>query len=88
MGVTNRDASLTTINRQNVTLYGYRLSTANATNKPEQGSAANQGGPSAAIPLNVTLGAVLVGQTAGACQCTPGGPSPNIMGNNTNVPSC
>lgn len=75
MPVTNRDASLTTARRRQVSLYGWRLGTnypANPTTvKAEQApSMGNKHtGPTAEVPPSAFLGAQLVGQTPGACPC-------------------
>jgi len=75
MGVTNRDASLTTARKRQVALYGWRLGTnypANPTTvKKEQApsSGAKETGPTGDVPTAAFVGAQVVGQTPGACPC-------------------
>ena len=74
MSTTIRDASLTTARRRQLALFGWRQidqypqnpQTAKAEQAPSSG---NKGtGPSASIPLEVKVGAILVGQS-GSCVC-------------------
>jgi hypothetical protein len=76
MPTTNFDASLTTARRRQLSLYGWRKTTnypdAGLTNiKKEQayGNGFKDSGPTAEVPLNVKVGAGLVGQS-GACECS------------------
>jgi hypothetical protein len=78
MGVTNRDASLTTSRRRQLALYAWRADNQFPQNvqsvRPEQATSKgfNNTGPSAEVAPNAYLGAQLIGQTAGgACACTP-----------------
>lgn len=76
MSTTVRDASLTTARRRQIANYGWRhsvgLYAAPTTVKFEQAQSSFQGGgPSSSVPLSVTLGAQLQGQTPGACPCGP-----------------
>ena len=75
MGVTNRDASLTTARKRQVALYGWRIETkypaAPTTVKKEQvpSSGSKGTGPTGDVPVAAFVGAQVVGQTAGACPC-------------------
>ena len=86
MSVAIRDASLTTARRRYIANYGWRQSVglyANPTTvKSEQQYTTAQGnGPSGDVPLSVLLGAQLIGQTVGACNCASGtGPNPTLQG--------
>jgi hypothetical protein len=86
MSVAIRDASLTTARRRQIANYGWRQSVGLYTNptttKSEQPYSNSQGnGPSAAVNISVILGAQLIGQTLGACNCASGtGPNPTLQG--------
>ena len=77
MGVTNRDASLTTERRRQLALYSWRAANQYPQNpqsiRPEQATSKgfNNAGPSGEVAPNAYLGAQLIGQTAGgACACS------------------
>lgn len=73
MGVTNRDASLTTSRRKQLALYAWRSAQNAQSVRPEQATSKgfNNAGPTAEVPPNAYLGAQLIGQTTGgACACT------------------
>jgi hypothetical protein len=75
MGVTNRDASLTTRRRGEIALYAWRAANNYPANPPgprrEQTATSMNLGPSAEIPLKYKEGAQLIGQTNnGVCGCT------------------
>jgi len=86
MSTTIRDASLTTARRRQIANYGWRQSVGlyadPTTVKYEQAQSNSKGdGPSAAVNVSVKLGALLIGQTLGACNCSTGvGPSPTLQG--------
>lgn len=86
MSTTIRDASLTTARRRQIVNYGWRQSVglyANPTTvkMEQQYSNAKGGGPSADVNLSVIQGAILIGQTVGACNCSTGvGPNPTLAG--------
>jgi hypothetical protein len=77
MSSTIRDASLTTARRRQIATYGWRYGVgltegAPTTVKKEQAPSSYQGGgPTSTVPLNVLVGAQLIGQTPGACPCGP-----------------
>lgn len=70
MSSTNRDASLTTARRRQVSLYGWRLGSSD-TVKQEQAPSMGykHTGPSAEVAPAAFIGAQVVGQTPGACPC-------------------
>lgn len=86
MSVAIRDASLTTARRRYIANYGWRQSVGlyagPTTVKTEQQYTTSQGnGPSGDVNISVLLGAQLIGQTVGACNCASGaGPNPTLMG--------
>jgi hypothetical protein len=86
MSTTIRDASLTTARRRYIANYGWRQSVGLYSNpttaKSEQQYSNAQGcGPSGDVNISVTLGAQLIGQTLGACNCSTGvGPNPTLAG--------
>jgi hypothetical protein len=85
MSTTIRDASLTTARRRQIANYGWRkgvgLYADPTTVKSEQAYTTAKGnGPSGDIPLNVYIGAQLIGQTAGACACNGGSANPTTQG--------
>lgn len=86
MSTTIRDASLTTSRRRNIANYGWRQSVGLYTNPTtakyeQQYSNAKGGGPSGDVNISVLLGAQLIGQTVGACNCSTGeGPNPTLQG--------
>ncbi len=86
MSTTIRDASLTTSRRRQIANYGWRQSVGlyadPTTVKYEQAQSNSKGdGPSAAVNISVKLGALLIGQTLGACNCSTGvGPNPTLQG--------
>jgi hypothetical protein len=91
MGVTNRDASLSTQRRRQLALYAWRLSNQYPQNpqsiRPEQANSAGfqQAGPTGDVPTNARLGAALVGQTPGAsCPCT----GVTLQGYDKKSPAC
>jgi hypothetical protein len=93
MSTTVRDASLTTARRRQLATYAWRNSVglyANpTTTKEEQApSSWRQAGPSESVPLNVYIGAQLVGQTPGACPCDGSGVGPTLQGYSKNSPGC
>jgi hypothetical protein len=70
MGVTNRDASLTTRRRGEIALYAWRAANPVGPRKEQTATSMNLG-PSAEIPLQYKAGAQLIGQTNnGVCGCT------------------
>jgi hypothetical protein len=72
MGVTIRDASLTTARRRQLALYTWRSANPQSV-RPEQADSKgfNGAGPTAEVPLNVYVGAQLIGQsTGGVCACS------------------
>jgi hypothetical protein len=86
MSVAIRDASLTTARRRQIANYGWRKSVGlyddPSTVKFEQASSSSKGnGPSNNVNLSVRLGAQVIGQTLGACNCASGtGPTPTLQG--------
>lgn len=86
MSTTIRDASLTTARRRYIANYGWRKSVGlyenPTTEKSEQQYTTSKGnGPSADVNISVILGAQLIGQTVGACNCASGtGPNPTLAG--------
>ena len=86
MSTTIRDASLTTARRRYIANYGWRQSVGLYTNPTttkyeQQQSNAQGGGPSGDVNISVRLGAQLIGQTLGACNCSTGeGPNPTLQG--------
>ncbi len=77
MGVTNRDASLTTARRRQLALYAWRAANQYPQNpqsiRPEQASSKgfNNTGATADVAPNAYLGAQLIGQTSpGPCACS------------------
>lgn len=71
MPIANRDASLTTARRRQLSLFGWR-NNGNTGVKTEQAPAhGNQGvGSTNDVPVGVKLGAQLAGQS-GVCACLP-----------------
>lgn len=91
MGVTNRDASLTTQRRKQLALYSWRLSDQYPQNpqsiRPEQANSAGfqQKGPTGDVATQARLGAALVGQTPGStCPCT----GVTLQGYDKKSPAC
>ena len=85
MSTTIRDASLTTSRRRQLALYASRnVESMIVEQAPSMG---NQGtGPSAEVPTNVRLGALLIAQTAvGACGCSP---LTTVQGYDKKSPAC
>jgi hypothetical protein len=86
MSTTIRDASLTTARRRYIANYGWRQSVGlyadPTTVKHEQAQTTAKGdGPSGDVNISVKLGAMLIGQTVGACNCSTGvGPNPTLQG--------
>lgn len=86
MSVAIRDASLTTARRRYIANYGWRQSVGlysnPTTEKSEQQYSNSKGnGPSGDVNISVLLGAQLIGQTVGACNCASGtGPNPTLQG--------
>ena len=85
MSVANRDASLTTARRRYIANYGWRkgvgLYTNPTTVKSEQAYTTAQGeGPSGDVSSSVRLGALLIGQTLGACACDGTSTPPTLEG--------
>jgi hypothetical protein len=72
MGVTNRDASLTTARRKQIALYSWRLD--NNTNRAEQRASYGSRGTGATddVPYQAYIGAQLVGQAPLASAATCG----------------
>lgn len=90
MGVTNRDASLTTERRRQLALYGWRQSTnypTNGTVRPEQANSLGfQGaGPTGDVPVDARLGAILVGQKSANCACST---AVTLQGYDKKEPAC
>ncbi len=90
MPTTIRDASLTTARRKQLALYSWRQNDQYSQNpqsvRPEQGGSKEQaGGPTSTVPVNAYLGAQLVGQTAGACPCSP---AVTLQGYDKKSPAC
>ncbi len=74
MGVTNRDASLTTLRRGQLALYTYRKGIQYPAPNPsgtrfEQTPGSMNLGPSAEVSVQSYLGAQLIGQTAPSASC-------------------
>lgn len=91
MGVTIRDASLTTGRRRQLALYSWRLVNQYPQSpqsvRPEQAGSHGfqQTGPTGNVPTQARLGAVLVGQTPGAsCPCT----GVTLQGYDKKSPAC
>ena len=85
MSVANRDASLTTARRRYIANYGWRkgvgLYENPTTVKSEQAYTTAQGeGPSGDVTLSVRMGALLIGQTVGACACNGTSTPPTLEG--------
>ncbi len=85
MSTTIRDASLTTARRRQIVNYGWRkgvgLYANPTTTKYEQAfSNAKGDGPTANVNISVRLGALIIGQTAGACACDGGSATPTTQG--------
>jgi hypothetical protein len=70
MGVTNRDASLTTTRRKQLALYAWRSSNQYSQN-PQSVYPETSNRSAADVNVGAYLGGQLVGQTAGACPCSP-----------------
>jgi hypothetical protein len=77
MGVTNRDASLTTARRKQLALYAWRSANQYPQNpqsvRPEQADSKgfNNTGPTSQVSTNAYIGAQLIGQsTGGVCACS------------------
>jgi hypothetical protein len=70
MGVTNRDASVTTTRRKQLALYSWRLNNQYSQN-PQSIYPETSNRSDAEVGVGAYLGAQLVGQTAGACPCSP-----------------
>jgi hypothetical protein len=92
MGVTNRDASLTTARRRQIALYAWRAANQFPQNpqsvRPEQAVSHgnNNAGPSATVPLNYQVGAQVIGQsTGGVCACSG---SVTLQGYDKKSPAC
>jgi len=73
MPVTDTSASLTTARRRQLALFGWRNGKPVGSIVKEQNSSYGfQGtGPSDSVPLNVFVGAQLVGQMVDTCACSP-----------------
>ena len=87
MSTTIRDASLTTARRRQLALYAYRQVESIGAGAEQAPSMGNQGtGPSAEVPTNVRLGALLIAQTAvGVCGCSP---LTTLQGYDKKSPAC
>ncbi len=83
---TNRDASETTRRRAQLALYTYRVANSGGV-RPEQVANSMNLGPTSTVPLNVYVGAQLIGQTNGltTCGCTT---SVTLQGYDKKSPAC
>ena len=88
MSTTIRDASLTTARRRQLALYAYRQVVSVGAGTEQAPSMGNIGtGPSAEVPTNVRLGALLIAQTAqvNTCGCSP---NTTLQGYDKKSPAC
>jgi hypothetical protein len=91
MGVTIRDASLTTARRKQLALYAWRGANQYPENpqtvRKEQGGTLSAGnaGFTGNVPTEARLAAALIGQTPGACPCSS---AVTLQGYDKKSPAC